>query len=144
MKQKLTFASVAVLAFASGLIAAKPASNTQEKLKETIARAIALNPGIAIDFSDHGEYCLNVNFDAGGKMTHFAADPTKTEEDVVDILDARPLMKAGLDPTKLPKLPGFGKMKPYVWYHHPAGEPEPHHGGASFEFPLLLRASNVK
>jgi hypothetical protein len=77
-------------------------------------------------------------------MTHYAIDPLKNQEDVIDFVDARPLLKAGADFSKLPRLPSkLGKMKTNQWYFAPAKAYEPHHG-TKFSFPLLMRAGNVK
>ncbi len=106
---------------------------------------LAVRPSTAIDLSKvSGEYCFQVNLGKGGHMTHFAIDPLKTKEDVVDFVNAAPLIEAGLDVTKLKRFPGkLGAMEPNVWYYLPAGELEPHHG-RKFPFPLLIKAVNLK
>jgi hypothetical protein len=91
-----------------------------------------------------GEYCFDVNLGDGGHMTHYAIDPTKTQEDVIDFVNAEPLIKAGVKVDSLPRFPGqLGSMAPNQWYFLPAGEQEPHHG-MKFPFALLLKAVNVK
>ena len=51
-----------------------------------IANHLALRPNSTIDFSKvSGEYCLNLGLGEGAHMTHYAIDPTKTNEDVIDI-----------------------------------------------------------
>lgn len=109
------------------------------------ANHLALRPKTAIDFSKvSGEYCYNLGLSRGKHMTHYAIDPLKNQEDVIDFIDARPLMKAGADFSKLPLLPDkLGKMKTNQWYFTPANAYEPHHG-MKFSFPLLMRAGNVK
>ena len=110
-----------------------------------IANQLALRPETAIDLTKvSGEYCFNAGLGAGGHMTHYAVDPTKTQEDVIDFVNAEPLVKAGIDVAALPKFPGkLGAMTPNQWYFLPAGDPEPHHG-TTFPFPLLIRATNLK
>lgn len=110
----------------------------------TFARHLAVRPHTAIDFSrTSGEYCFNVNLGAGGHMTHYAVDPTKTLEDVIDFVHAKPLIDAGLNVEKLPRHSGkLGTMTPNQWYYLPPGAFEPHHG-KKFPIPLLLKAVNL-
>ena len=110
----------------------------------TFARHLGIRPHTAIDFSQtSGEYCFNVNLGAGGHMTHYAIDPTKTTEDVIDFVAAAPLIEVGLDVDKLPRHPGtLGSMKPNQWYYLPTGAFESHHG-RKFPIPLLLKATNL-
>jgi len=111
----------------------------------TIANQLALRPETAIDFSKvSGEYCFDVNLGAGGHMHHHAIDPTKTQEDVIDFVNAEPLLKAGVKLDSLPRFSGrLGSMTPNQWYFLAAGELEPHHG-MKFPFPLLIKAVNLK
>ncbi len=111
----------------------------------TIANQLALRPETAIDFTAvSGEYCFNAGLGKGGHMTHYAIDPTKTQEDVIDFVNAESLIKAGVNVESLPRFPGtLGSMTPNQWYFLPAEELEPHHG-KPFPFPLLIRASNIK
>lgn len=111
----------------------------------TIANQLALRPQTAIDFSKvSGEYCFDVNLGEGGHMHHHAIDPTKTQEDVIDFVNAEPLIKAGVNVANLPHFPGkLGSMTPNQWYFLPAGELEPHHG-IKFPFPLLIKAVDLK
>ncbi len=77
-------------------------------------------------------------------MTHYAIDPAKSQEDVIDFVDARPLIAAGANFDGLPKMPGkLGSMTPNQWYFLPAGQFEPHHG-TKLPFPLLVRASSLE
>lgn len=133
------------------LVDAEPALAQQQGTPEvvaaelsTVARQLQLNPKMAIDFSDvSGEYCFDAGFANGGHMHHLAIDPKKTKEDVVEFINAKPLMDAGLDVSKLPRHPGkLNAMEPNKWYYLPAGEYEPHHG-MEFPFPLLLKAIDV-
>ena len=126
------------------LVGAAPVASTADQLTKAVTRLIAMNPGLAIDFSkESGEVCMNAGFANGGHMSHYAINPESTSEDIIDMVDATPFVKAGLDLSKMEKLPARGKMKPFVWYYLPANEPEPHHGGKKFSTPLLIRASNV-
>ena len=111
----------------------------------TIAKQLSLRPDIAIDFTKvSGEYCFNTGLGTGGHMTHYATDPTSTQEDVIDFVNAEPLVAAGINVASLPKFPGgLNSMRPGQWYFLPAGAPEPHHG-TTFPFPLLIRATNIK
>lgn len=111
----------------------------------TLANQLALRPETAIDFSKvSGEYCFDVELGKGGHMTHYAIDPLKTQEDVIDFVNAEPLIKAGLKVESLPRHPGtLGSMKPNQWYYLPAGQLEPHHG-IKLPIPLLIKAQNIK
>jgi hypothetical protein len=110
-----------------------------------ISNQLSLKPGMALDLSKvSGAYCFNAGLGSGGHMTHYAIEPGKTVEDVVDFVNAESLVKAGLAVDKLPRLPEkLGAMKPNQWYYLPAGEFEPHHG-MKFSFPLMVRASDIK
>lgn len=112
----------------------------------TIAKHLTLNPNSAVDFTHvSGEYCFSGNVNIGAHMTHYATDPTQTQEDVIDFVNASQLIKDGVvDPTKMPKFPGtLGSMTPTKWYYLPAGAHDPHHG-RSWPYPMLLRATNIK
>lgn len=78
-------------------------------------------------------------------MTHYATDPTKTQEDVIDFVNAEQLVKDSvIDVEKMLKFPGgLGTMKPNHWYYLAAGEHDPHHG-KSWPYPMIIRASNIK
>ena len=109
------------------------------------ANLLAHRPDAAIDLSGvSGEYCFKVDIGKGGHMTHYAIDPAVTEEDVIDFVNAAPLIEAGLDVEKLPRHSGkLGTMTPNQWYFLPKGTFEPHHG-IRFPFPVILKAVNVK
>lgn len=112
----------------------------------TIANQLALKPDTAVDFTPvSGEYCFSAGTKKGGHMTHYATDPARTQEDVIDFVNAQPLVAAGVvDIEKLPRFPGtLGSMTPNQWYYLPAGEHDPHHG-KSWPFPMMIRASNIK
>ena len=90
-----------------------------------IARLLRAKPEMAIDRTrESGEYCLK---SSQGTMTHYAKDPTATREDIVYQFAATPLLKAGLDPTRLPPLPALGEMQPGQWYYLAEGQVDPHH-----------------
>lgn len=111
----------------------------------TIASYLQSHPEMALDFTKvSGEYCLNTWKAGGAHMSHFAVDPTKTQEDVIEFVKAASLTEAGVDVASLPRMPSkLGAMEPGKWYYLPAGEFEPHHGGA-MPVPLLIRASNIE
>jgi hypothetical protein len=127
----------------------KPIRGTGEVIAgelSTMAKHLTLNPNSAVDFTHvSGEYCFSANVNQGAHMTHYATDPTSTQEDVIDFVNAESLVKAGaVNVEKLPRFPGtLGSMTPNQWYVLPAGEPDPHHG-KSWPYPMLLRASNIK
>ena len=106
-------------------------------------------PETAFDFSKvSGEYCFYAGWDKVSGWdkhhTHYAIDPTKTQEDVIDYVDARPLLEAGVNVEDLPRLPGeLGKMIPGQWYFRPADAFDPHHG-EGYDYPELVRASDLE
>ena len=109
-----------------------------------IAKHLQTRPKTAIDFSKvSGEYCYNAGLGKGGLMTHYAIDPAGTSEDVIDFVNAKPLLAAGINVDSLPRFPGgLGSMKTNQWYFLPAKEFEPHHG-KKFPIPLLIKASDL-
>jgi len=111
----------------------------------TIAKHLQLHPQMALDFTAvSGEHCLNTWKAGGAQMVHFAVDSSATREDVVEFVRADSLTAAGVDVSSLPRMPAqLGAKEPGVWYYLPAGEWDPHHGGA-FDVPLLVRASDLK
>ena len=111
----------------------------------TIAGYLQSHPEMALDFTQvSGEYCLNTWKAGGAHMSHFAVDPSKTQEDVIEFVKASSLTDAGIDVMGLPRMPGkLGAMETGKWYYLPADEFEPHHGG-NFGVPLLIRASNLE
>lgn len=111
----------------------------------TIAKHLQTRPQTAIDFTDiSGEYCFETGLGKGAHMTHYAVDPTSTMEDIIDFLNAAPLIEAGINFDTLPRHAGtLGSMAPNQWYYLPAGEFEPHHG-KEFPMPLLIRATNLE
>ncbi|HSG06181.1 MAG TPA: hypothetical protein VLB09_07255 [Nitrospiria bacterium] len=111
----------------------------------TIAKHLSVRPETAIDLTGvSGAYCFNTGLGSGGHMTHYAVDPEKTKEDVIDFVNAASLEASGINVKDLPKFPGkLGTMEPNTWYYLPAGEHEPHHGMV-FSFPLMIRATNLE
>jgi hypothetical protein len=106
-----------------------------------IARILRAKPEIAIDqTSASGEYCLN---SGRGTMVHFAAQPERTQEDIIYEFDASGLIAAGLDSSRLQQLPGRGQMTPGVWYFLPKGQQDPHHAHA-MPSPTIAIAVNIK
>ena len=106
-----------------------------------IARILRAKPEIAIDqTSASGEYCLNSGL---GTMVHFAAQPERTQEDVIYEFDASGLIAAGLDPSRLQQLPERGRMTPGMWYFLPKGQQDPHHAHA-MPSPTIAIAVNIK
>ena len=146
---------VAALAFGLVLAQSAVAQDAAQDAKEQAAKvaggldAIAgylqSHPQMMLDVTQvSGEYCLNTWKAGGAQMTHYAVDPSKTQEDVIEFVKASSFSDAGVDVTGLPRMPGkLGAMEPGKWYLLPAGEIEPHHGG-KFGVPLLIRASNLE
>ncbi len=152
-------AFVAALLAGSGFLASARADTQSEdekmaQLKQaalvgaelsTIARHLQTRPQTAIDFTDvSGEYCFETGLGKGAHMTHYAVDPASTTEDIIDFVNAAPLVEAGINVDTLPRHPGtLGSMTPNQWYYLPAGEVEPHHG-KKLPIPLLIRATNLE
>ena len=106
-----------------------------------IARVLRAKPEMAIDKTKAaGEYCFK---SSQGTMVHYASQPEATAEDVVYEFDATQLVAAGLDPQRVPKLPGLGNMEPGKWYFLPSGVIDPHHQHV-FATPTIAIAVNVK
>jgi hypothetical protein len=106
-----------------------------------IARLLRARPEMAIDRTrESGEYCFK---SSQGTMTHYAKDPAATREDLVYEFAAAPLLKAGLDPARLPPVPAHGRMEPGQWYFLPEGQVDPHHQH-TMPGPSLLVAVDVR
>lgn len=149
MNTKTTFfflCAAAVMGFQGfpSTVMAKSQSEIVAAEISTFAKHLSIRPETAIDLSGvSGAYCFNAGFQSGGQMTHFAIDPGKTMEDVIDFVNAESLTKAGINVADLPEFPGkLGAMKPNQWYFLKAGEMDPHHGTA-FPFPVMLRATDL-
>lgn len=115
-----------------------------EASKLAIGAMLESHPEMVVDLSKtSGEYCVNTWNVGGGHMTHYAIDPSRSREDVIEFvrLDSFP---GHVDVSALPRLPGeLGRMKPNQWYHLPVGGYDPHHA-TRFPFALLIRATNVE
>ena len=106
-----------------------------------IARLLRARPEMAIDRTkESGEFCFK---SSPGTMTHYASSPEKTREDIVYEFAAAPLIKAGLDPRKLARVPPLGEMTPGQWYYLPEGQVDPHHQH-KMDGPVLLIAADVR
>ena len=93
-----------------------------------IAHLLRMRPEMALDrTAAAGEYCLKTGM---GTMVHYSAHPGASQEDVVYEFDASQLVRAGLDPTRLPELPPLGSMHSGRWYFLRLGAVDPHHGHA--------------
>ena len=108
----------------------------------TIANHLSLRPKTVLDFTKaSGQYCYFMGWDS--HHTHYAIDPGSTQEDTIDFVDARPLLKAGVKFDGLSRLPQkLGNMTPNQWYFLPAGEFDSHHG-TKWDLPFLVRASDI-
>lgn len=122
--------------------AEKQASIVSAELR-TIANQFSLRPNIPKDFSEvSGEYCFFGGWD--GHHTHYAIDPTQTNEDIIDFVSAEAMVEAGANLDQLPEYPGIlGEMTPGQWYLMKAGTFEPHHGKTP-PVALLIRAVDIK
>ena len=96
------------------------------KAHAVIGAYIETHPEMIIDFANvSGEYCVNTWKVKGGHMTHYAIDPSKTTEDVIDFVQAQSFIEAGVDVAKFPRYPGkLGAMKNDQWYYLPKGGAE--------------------
>lgn len=124
-------------------VAADPSERVQAEI-DTISQYLESHPEMAIDLRKvSGEFCFNTWKVGGHHMTHYAVDPSASQEDMIDFVPLQALA-GSLDVDRLPRFPGkLGGMEPNTWYYLPAGEYEPHHG-TRFPFPLLLRATNIQ
>jgi len=101
-------------------------SGTPKRELLAIAQLLRMRPEMAIDkTAASGEYCFKTGM---GSMVHYSVHPGTSQEDVVYEFDASELIRSGLDPTQLPKLPPLGGMQSGRWYFLPLGALDPHHG----------------
>ena len=139
-----------VLAFlvSLGFATAATAGSTDKvtKAQGAINALLDMHPEMIVDLADvSGEYCVNTWKVGGGHMTHYAIDPSKTTEDVIDFIKAESFTSSGIDVTTLQHLPStLGAMEEGQWYYLPKGAAEPHHGSQSFPIPLVVRATNIQ
>ncbi len=154
MRKLLIALAVIIIGLPNLGVAATNAEKAAMAKKQAAAAAAQLSaiekhfqtrPKTAIDFTHvSGELCYNTGLGKGGQMTHFATDPAGTSEDVIDFVNAKQLLAAGINVDSLPRFPGkLGAMKSNQWYFLPANEFEPHHG-KKFPIPLMMKASNLK
>ena len=129
----------------AGVATANPVDKAA-KAQSVIAAYIDTHPEMIVDFADvSGEYCVNTWRVGGAHMTHYAIDPSKTTEDVIDFVQAQSFIDAGIDVTKLPRLPNkLGVMENGQWYYLPKDSAEPHHGAAAFPVALMVRATDIQ
>ena len=142
--KRIAVAAIGLFA-ALGLSQGALAEAAKDKASATIDAYLQSHPEMVIDFSKtSGEYCINTWKVGGGHMTHYATDPSKTTEDVIDFVPADSMTTAGVNVSDLPQMPGeLGAMEANKWYYLPAGSFEPHHGG-KFPMSLLVRAANIE
>ena len=154
MKKLLIALAVIIVGLPTSGVAATDAEKAAMAKKQAAAAAAQLStikkhfqtrPKTAIDFSKvSGEYCYNAGLGKSGQMTHFAIDPAGTSEDVIDFVNAKPLLAVGINVDSLPRFSGkLDTMTPNQWYFLPANEFEPHHG-KKFPIPLMIKASDLK
>ncbi len=143
MKTHQLIVLACAFAAASFAFAAERSERVQAEI-DTISQYLDSHPEMAIDLRKvSGEFCFNTWKVGGHHMTHYAVDPSSTQEDIIDFVPVEALA-GSLDVQKLPRFPGkLGAMEPNKWYYLPAREHEPHHG-TRFPFPLLLRATNIQ
>ena len=134
---------VGILAIAQSVVAHELTGKEKGQV-DTFTGYVRGHPEMVIDFTDKsGEYCLNTWKVGGSHMTHYAVDPSKTQEDIIDFVKADSL-KGVVEVGSLPRAPTeLGLMKPNQWYYLPAGQYDPHHGKAA-KADLLVRAANIK
>jgi len=142
--KRIAIAAVALLA-ATGLSQGALAHGVKNDATGTIDAYLQSHPEMVIDFTEtSGEHCINTWKVGGGHMTHYATDPSKTAEDVIDFVPADSMIAAGVNVDDLPRMPGkLGAMEPNQWYYLPAGSYEPHHGG-KMPMSLMIRATNIE
>jgi hypothetical protein len=145
--QMKTVKTIAIgLSISLGMISLAQAETAKDKASQAINQYLDTHPEMVIDFSGvSGEYCINTWKVGGGHMTHYAIDPSKTTEDVIDFVPAQTFIDAGIDITKLPRLPEkLGMMQDGQWYFLPKGAVEPHHGSKGFPAALIVRATDIQ
>ena len=118
-----------------------------QEITDTISNMLDAHPEMMIDFTGKSrEYCVNTWKVGGNQMTHYATDPSKSQEDVIDFIRLDRADESdvkGMDVEVLPKMPSeLGAMEPNQWYYLPAHAYDPHHR-TSFPFAMLVRAKNI-
>ncbi len=136
------------LAVSLGVASAATANpaETAAKAQAVINAYIDTHPEMIVDLADvSGEYCVNTWRVGSAHMTHYAIDPSKTTEDVIDFVLAQSFIDAGIDVTKLPTMPAkLGAMENGHWYYLAKGSAEPHHGSEAFPIALMVRATDIQ
>ncbi len=146
MKHVTTVALALAVSLGVASVATAHPTGMAGKAHKVIGAYIETHPEMILDFSKaSGEYCVNTWKVKGGHMTHYAIDPSKTTEDVIDFVKAQSFIEAGVDVAKFPRFPGkLGAMKNGQWYYLPKGGAEPHHGNEAFPVALIIRATDIQ
>ncbi len=146
MKHVTTVALALAVSLGVASVATAHPTDKAAKAHAVIGAYIETHPEMIIDFANvSGEYCVNTWKVKGAHMTHYAIDPSKTTEDVIDFVKAQSFVDAGIDMTKLPRLPSeLGAMKNGQWYYVPKDGVEPHHGSMAFPVALIVRATDIQ
>ncbi len=146
MRHVATVALALAVSFGVASVATAHPTGKAAKAYAAIGTYIDTHPEMIIDFADvSGEYCVNTWKVGGAHMTHYAIDPSKTTEDMIDFVKAQSFIDAGIDVTKLPRLPAkLGVMENGQWYYLPKDGAEPHHGSAAFPVALMVRATDIQ
>ena len=148
--KRLQHATAVILAGAVSLgvasVAAAGSADKAAKAHAAIGTYLETHPEMVIDLSKvSGEYCFNTWKVKGGHMTHYAIDPSKTTEDMIDFVKAQSFVDAGIDVTKFPQLPSkLGAMKKNQWYYLAKGGADPHHGKKRSKWAAIVRAANIQ
>lgn len=146
MRHVATVALALAVSFGVASVATAHPTGKAAKAYAAIGTYIDTHPEMIIDLADvSGEYCVNTWKVGGAHMTHYAIDPSKTTEDMIDFVKAQSFIDAGIDVTKLPRLPAkLGVMENGQWYYLPKDSAEPHHGAAAFPVALMVRATDIQ
>lgn len=146
MKNSTVAVLAAALCFGVANVASAAPADNAAKAQSAIGNYIETHPEMIIDFSKvSGEMCVNTWKVKGGHMAHYAIDPSKTTEDIIDFVKVQTFIDAGIDVTKLPRMPEkLGAMKSGQWYYLPKGAAEPHHGKKAFPLALMIRATDIQ
>ena len=146
MRQVATVALALAVSFGVASAATANPADKAAKAQAVINAYIDTHPEMIVDLSDvSGEYCFNTWNVNGSHMTHYAIDPSKTTEDMIDFVQAQSFIDADIDITKLPTLPTeLGAMENGQWYYLPKGGVEPHHGYKAFPIALMVRATDIQ
>ena len=87
--KRIAVTAIGVFA-AVGLSYAAFADKAEDLASGTVDAYLQSHPEMVIDLTKtSGEYCINTWKVGGGHMTHYATDPSKTQEDLVDFVPER-------------------------------------------------------